>query len=155
MKRIFVFVALFCAVFLAQSVDFRLSDRSGADFRLSDVQSEYVLLFLYNSDCDACVKAASDIAGSELMSSLPPERLAIVSIALFDDGRHWKQKAETFPHSWIHAFDKYDDIIFGDALEFSTVPVYVLLGSEREVLFCGCSFRAVESHLKSRLAAEP
>ena len=47
----------------AYAVDFRLRDFNGDDFRIAQVKTELTLVFLYNSDCDACRKGAAQKVG--------------------------------------------------------------------------------------------
>ena len=54
----------------AYAVDFRLRDFNGDDFRIAQVKTELTLVFLYNSDCDACRKGAAQIEKSATVNSL-------------------------------------------------------------------------------------
>lgn len=43
---------------------------NGDDFRIAQVKTELTLVFLYNSDCDACRKGAAQIEKSATVNSL-------------------------------------------------------------------------------------
>ena len=136
----------------AYAVDLRLRDFNGDDFRIAQVKTELTLVFLYNSDCDACRKGAAQIEKSATVNSLTTaKKLKVVSVAMFEDGDGWKRKAATFPDSWKHCSDAYDELMEGDALEFETVPAYFVLDAAHEVVASDVSFSAVERFLKEKL----
>ena len=56
----------------AYAVDFRLRDFNGDDFRIAQVKTELTLVFLYNSDCDACRKGAAQIEKSATVGNARP-----------------------------------------------------------------------------------
>ena len=136
----------------AYAVDFRLRDFNDDDFRIAQVKTELTLVFLYNSDCDACRKGAAQIEKSATVNSLTTaKKLKVVSVAMFEDGDGWKRKAATFPDSWKHCSDAYDELMEGDALVFETVPAYFVLDAAHEVVASHVSFSAVERFLKEKL----
>lgn len=136
----------------AYAVDFRLRDFNGDDFRIAQVKTELTLVFLYNSDCDACRKGAAQIEKSATVNSLTTaKKLKVVSVAMFEDGDGWKRKAATFPDSWKHCSDAYDELMEGDALVFETVPAYFVLDAAHEVVASDVSFSAMERFLKEKL----
>lgn len=150
-KFVLIFVATVISA-AAYAVDFRLRDFDGGDFRISQVKTELTLVFLYNSDCDVCKKGASQIEHSAVVDSLmAAHRLRVVSVAMFEDGDGWKRKAVTFPQSWRHCSDAYDELLEGDALEFETVPAYFVLDGGHDVVAADISFTAVERFLKEKL----
>ena len=136
----------------AYAVDFRLRDFNDDDSRIAQVKTELTLVFLYNSDCDACRKGAAQIEKSATVNSLTTaKKLKVVSVAMFEDGDGWKRKAATFPDSWKHCSDAYDELMEGDALVFETVPAYFVLDAAHEVVASDVSFSAVERFLKEKL----
>ena len=137
---------------MAYAAGIKLRDYNGDDFRLSDVKTEMTLVFLYNSDCDACRKGAAQIEQSAVVDSLmAAKRLKVVSVAMFEEGDGWKRKAATFPESWRHCSDAYDEILEGDDLPFETVPAYFVLDASHNVVASSISFSAVQRFLKGKL----
>ena len=67
----------------AYAVDFRLRDFNDDDFRIAQVKTELTLVFLYNSDCDACRKGAAQIEKRRLRSNslTTAKKLKGVSVA--------------------------------------------------------------------------
>ncbi len=136
----------------ASAVDFKLRDYNGHDFHITKVKADYTLVFLYNSDCDVCKKGAAQIERSEVVNSLlADKRIAVVSVAMFEEADDWKRKAATFPSSWKHCSDAYDELLEGDVLDFETVPSYFVLNSKHEVVKSDVSFTAIEKFLQERL----
>lgn len=137
----FLAAALLLAAASAQdawsAVDFHATTLDGREIRLSEMDAPpYTLVFLYNSDCDYCEKAAAGIRDSEMVGRMTEAgTLRVVSVAVFEEGDSWKKKASSFPEAWLRCLDSRDEIIDGaGGLDFTTVPVYFLLDGRGEVV---------------------
>lgn len=82
----------------AYAVDFRLRDFNGNDFRIAQVKTELTLVFLYNSDCDACRKGAAQIEKSATVNSLTTaKKLKVVSVAMLKTETDGNARPRHFP----------------------------------------------------------
>lgn len=142
LKKIVLVSVLAATVQLAAAVDFRLTDWNGSDCRLSDFGGGCTLLFLYNSECGLCSESAALIEESAALRAIPD--LTVVSVAMFEDGSGWKNKALDFPDAWKNCCDTYWEIAEGGTLEFSSVPAFFILDGDGNVLSGSSSFGDLE-----------
>lgn len=151
MKKIVVIMLCALSALCVKAVDFSFRDAEGNNLVASGYATDYRLVFVYNSGCDLCSKAAQQIEESSTVSFLiENNRLTVISIALFEVDDAWMRKAATFPQSWVNGVDAFDEIIEGEVFDFETVPAYYLLDRNGDVIFQNVSFTAMDDFLGQR-----
>ena len=85
MKNIVVIMLCALSALCAKAVDFSFRDAEGNNLVASGYATDYRLVFVYNSGCDLCSKAAQQIEESSTVSFLiENNRLTVSSIASFE-----------------------------------------------------------------------
>lgn len=128
MKLLTTLLCLICP-FILSAVDFRLTGIDGTEFTLKP-DSKPTILFLYNSECDACSRAAQRLISSDTIKSASPR---IAAIAVFENDDNWKKKASLWPESWIVGADSRGEVVDSDSLTFESVPAFILLDENLNV----------------------
>lgn len=144
-----ILMTLWAAIVLpimATAADFRLVSQEGEEFRLSE-KAGACLMFLYNSECDDCSRAGRRLAGSQTVKA---SELPVVSVAVLETGDGWREKAATQPADWLHSCDVFGEVADSDAIDFSTVPAFVVLDASGEVEFCSVSLNETERFLETK-----
>lgn len=133
----------------SEATDFTFIDRMGAEHRLSECTTEYVLLLFASADCEDCKRMKRDIdANTRLWIMLRRGELSIVAITITEEESAWR--AVTTPERWIDGWDKSQEVETKQLYDLTTKPRLYLLDKNRRVLLKNTTPAQVEEYLSSR-----
>lgn len=129
------------------AVDFAYTLPDGKGGRLSEVKSEYTVLFFNNPDCADCISTKAFIAGSALFGKLlAAKRLTVV--AVYPDGDLSLWKKTTYPPAWINGSNP---ALSGARLyDLKAMPTLYLLDRNKRVILKDAPVERIEEWLAGR-----
>lgn len=132
------------------AADFRFITREQRAQRLSDVQSEYVLLYFFNPDCQDCKRVAAYINDSHVFSALlRDKRLTVLAVYPDEDLEAWKKHLHTMPQEWIVA--RYASDSDRESYDLPAIPNLYLLDGQKKVLLKDMPVEVIENWLHSKM----
>jgi thiol-disulfide isomerase/thioredoxin len=115
--------------------DFVVKLTDGADFRLSELEGEYVLLDFWGSWCGPCRKENRELVQ---FYNKHKNEITIVSIALEKNDANWKQAAKIDGLVWKHQIVQIQGmVLLSDiAQEYgvSSIPTKILISPQGYIL---------------------
>lgn len=129
------------------AADFAYTLPDGKGGRLSEVKSEYTVLFFNNPDCADCISTKAFIAGSVLFGKLlAAKRLTVVAVYPDDDLSLWKKT--TYPSAWINGSNP---ALSGARLyDLKAMPTLYLLDRNKRVILKDAPVERIEEWLAGR-----
>lgn len=129
---------------------------SGKSGKLSDINSEYTLLFFNNPDCDLCGEIREQIIASPILSNLQSkkgnqrEKLTVLSVYTEEELEIWREQLWKNPSTWICGYDKKQKIRNQELYDLKSIPTLYLLDWEKRILLKDTSLEAVEHYLENK-----
>ena len=137
MKPAYEYEAGVCALNPRESIaaDFLFRTTAGRNLHLSDIKSDYVILFFSNPGCEACKEIVETIKSAEFADVMQEEgHLSIVNVYIDQDLKAWRDYVTYYPKSWINGYDP-NYIIREDVLyNVRAIPSVYLLGPDKRVV---------------------
>ena len=116
--------------------------------QLNELNSDYILIYFNNPDCESCETVKQRLADSELINRLVNnKKLIVLAIYPYDDQKLWK-KAK-YPKMMINGWNQSRQVEY-ELYDLPTLPCFYLLDKEHKVLIKNeGSLNKVEATLKS------
>lgn len=132
-----------------QAADFTFITRGQRKHSLSDIKSEYVLLYFFNPDCNDCKRVAAYISESSVFSDLlNSRRLTILAIYPDEDLQAWERNIHAIPPEWIVAH--YAEETDREAYNLPAIPNLYLLDREKTVILKDAPVEQIENWLHEK-----
>lgn len=132
-----------------QATDFALTLSDGSSYTLYNIETDYLLLFFYNPDCDHCIEMTRRLRASDLLSGWQADnKLKVLAFYPDADQDLWRSYAPQLPTDWINAYDP-DARLFNDELyDLRVMPTLYLLDKNKKVLLKAASFEQLTDFLQ-------
>lgn len=130
-----------------KATNFSVFDKNDNIITLENIESEYVLVFFNNPDCNICMETKDSLVNSTIINSfIDSGRLKILFVCPYDEYDIWK--ATYYPDNWLNGFDK-DQIINNEKLYYflESSSIY-LLDKDKRVLKKDIRVDMLEEYLK-------
>ena len=128
--------------------DFTYTLASGKQSKLSDLKSDYIILFFNNPGCHACTEMVNALKNAAIINKLITEKkLTILSVYPDEELADWKKHLSEFPKTWINSYDKKFTIRNEQTYDLKAMPTLYLLSKDKTVLLKDATPGAVESYL--------
>lgn len=116
-------------------VDFSFITTNEDKLNLSDIPTNYILLYFYNPECDDCTEVKKKLSKNDKLNFMI-ENNKITILAILPDVKkeYWLQNAEFIPKNWINGWCENDKLIIKAYLK--KVPTFFLLDNQRRILDC-------------------
>lgn len=135
-----------------KAIDFTYTLASGKKGKLSQVSTDYVLLFFNNPDCHACREITEQIATSEAISSLiKQKKMTILAVYTDEDQDTWKKHVSEMPSEWINSYDENLILKNDELYDLKAIPTLYLIGKNKEVLLKDVTFSQLETFIQEQL----
>lgn len=128
---------------------------SGKSGKLSDINSQYTLLFFNNPDCELCGEIREQIIASPILSNLQSmksnqrEKLTVLSVYTEEELAIWREQQWKNPSIWVCGYDKKQKIRNQKLYDLKSIPTLYLLDREKRILLKDTSLEAVEHYLEN------
>ena len=118
-----------------------------------ELQSDYILIYFNNPDCEACETVKQRLAENPLINQMVNDKkLIVLAIYPYDDQKLWK-KAK-YPKMMINGWNQSRQIEYAELYDLPTLPCFYLLNREHKVLIKNeGSLNKVEAVLKALTTA--
>lgn len=117
------------------ATDFGYVTPSGKTGKLSQLRSDYLLLFFYDPDCTSCQEFERVL--SEMPFFLDIQKKGILRVlAVYPDGdeNEWLLKSSKMPQGWIIGWNKQGDIRNKTLYDIRATPTLYLLDKQKKVI---------------------
>lgn len=132
-----------------EATDFTYTLADGQKKRLYGLKADYVLLFFYNPDCEACKELTGQMAGSPLLNKrLKDKSLKILAVYPDEDLTAWKNHLSSLPAEWINSYDEALSLKNEEIYDLKAIPTLYLLDKEKKVKLKDATFAQIEQALQ-------
>lgn len=120
--------------------DFSYTLASGRSGRMSEIKSDYTMIFFSNPGCPMCRDIKEQIIQSPKLSDMISRKELSVLVVYPDaDLEAWREHIEDYPRSWINAYDKGEVISRQRLYDLKAIPALYLLDAEKRVMVKDCT----------------
>lgn len=117
----------------SEATDFAYLRDDGSRGRMSDISTDYTLLFFHDPGCEDCRRTEQYLTASPAVSRLVREgRLTVLAICTEGAETPWREA--TYPAGWINGCDEKRELTRGEVYDLRATPCLYLLGRGRRVL---------------------
>lgn len=130
--------------------DFHVLWSDGTESKLTDVQSEFILLYFQNPDCPTCTEVRGKMAmNEELNKAIASGRLKVVTIYFERDEELWRRylKEKANP-KYLHGWDSKAEIDAGNLYDLRAIPFMFLLDKDKKILKKDLQYNELSDYLK-------
>lgn len=115
--------------------DFAYTKLNGSVARLSQLKKEYTLVFLFNPECNFCLRDAKKLGQSLIIERLiKSKRLDLLAICVEQSVDSWKDYVKNWPQYWIHGYDTNQVITTDNLYDLRAIPSFYLLDKDKKVI---------------------
>lgn len=130
----------------SKAVDFEYLDKSGHRFKMSDIKSDYLVLFFYNPDCMRCKEAERWLMSDSVLVSPCVKVLAVYPGIQTNE---WLNSPSALPESWIDGCSP-DGAVNNRLLYFiQSTPAIYLLDKDKNVILKDVSPKKLHAYLET------
>ncbi|MCD8073197.1 MAG: DUF5106 domain-containing protein [Alistipes sp.] len=118
------------------AADIILTDENGGTLHLYDIDSEYILLYFNNPDCNYCEEVTGLLKGSHdmLVPLVNQGVLKIVAVYPDEDLDAWHKHLDDMPSTWIRTYDGSLSIRSQYTYDLRAIPSLYLLDKNKTVV---------------------
>ncbi|SHE52504.1 Thioredoxin-like [Bacteroides luti] len=138
------------------ATNFTYTLASGISGQLKDIESEYILLYFNNPDCEECMEVKNQIVASPLFTTLQNQKennkrkLTILSIYADEELENWMKYLSEYPSNWICGYDKQQKIRKNELYDLKAMPSIYLLDSKKKILLKDTSIEIIDMYLRNK-----
>lgn len=133
-----------------KAADITLLTRECQTLRLADIDKDYVMLYFFNPDCNACRTVSAYITNSAIFKSLSDKgKMRIVAIYPDDDLSAWKKHIDHLAKWWL--VTRYGEATDRDAYDLPAIPNLYLLDKDKKVILKDATVEQIEKWLRTNL----
>lgn len=130
------------------ATDFIYTLPDGKKGKLYDLSAEYLILYFYNPDCDACRETTLELKQSSVIKGLmESKKVKILAVYPDEDVQAWKDHLGEMPTDWILSYDKEVALKEKELYDLKAIPCLYLLNKEKVVVLKDAPFLQVEAFL--------
>lgn len=134
------------------ATDFKYILSNNSTATLYGVKANYLILYFYNPDCDACKEVTRQIAVSRLVTELINQKeLTVLAVYPDEDLTAWKEHLPEMPVKWINGYDKEVTLKNDEVYDLKAIPCLYLLDKNKTVLLKDASYEQLEAYLYHNL----
>ncbi|BEG98768.1 DUF5106 domain-containing protein [Bacteroides sedimenti] len=113
---------------------------------LYNTEAEYLILYFYNPECEACRETSKVLEASNMNGFLKNGKIKLLAISLEPNSVLWHATAKTKPF-WLHGQDAKDNIQSQGIYDLSAIPTLYLLDKHKNVILKDCKTEDIISYL--------
>lgn len=121
---------------------------AGKTGRLSQLKSDYTLLFFYAPDCTSCQEFERVLSEIPFFLDIQEKGiLRVLAIYPDEDENEWLLKSSKMPQGWIVGWNKQGDIRSKTLYEIRATPTLFLLDKQKKVILKDATLDQIIRHL--------
>lgn len=125
----------------AKAADFTYTLANGQTGRMYQLKADYLLLFFYNPDCEACKELTEQLTKSLFIKKMMQEnRLKVLALYPDEDIKLWKMHLGHIPNTWIVGYDAAAVLKNEEIYDLKAIPCIYLLDKDKNVLLKDASY---------------
>lgn len=130
------------------ATNFTYTLANGSTGTLYKVKADYLLLFFYNPDCNACREITGQLLDSPLIAHLQEtHKLKILAVYPDEDLEAWRKHIPEIPTSWINSYDSTVGLKNDEVYDLKAIPTLYLLDKDKRVILKDATFGQLEEYL--------
>ena len=130
------------------ATDFNYPTPGGKTGRLSQLKSDYTLLFFYAPDCTSCQEFERVLSEIPFFLDIQEKGiLRVLAIYPDEDENEWLLKSSKMPQGWIVGWNKQGDIRSKTLYEIRATPTLFLLDKQKKVILKDATLDQIIRHL--------
>lgn len=131
-----------------KALNFTYTQASGTQGTLYDLHADYILLFINNPGCHACIETIETLKSSAIINKLITDKKLKV-LALYPDEEldEWKKHRCDFPAEWINGYDKQLTLKMENRYDLRAIPTLYLLDKNKIVVLKDAPAINIEEYL--------
>jgi len=121
--------------------DFKFITSFGLHKRLYEINADYIILFFYNPECQACQSMKSALASSIIISNqVATGKLKVLSIYIDKDVNLWRRYLFTLPKQWINCRQDDENLFQNKIYDLKAIPTIYLVKKNKRVILKDCFY---------------
>ena len=133
-----------------KATDFTYTLVSGKQQTLYQTPGKYVLLFINNPGCHACLETIMQLKQLPSINRMCDKgELSILSFYPDEDLEEWKKHYNDFPIKWINSYDSNQTFQKQGLYDLKAIPTLYLLDSTKRVLLKDATPQLIEQYLSA------
>lgn len=130
----------------SKAVDFELLDKKGGRFKMSDIKSDYLVLFFYDPDCVRCQKTEQRLMADPLLK-MPGVKVLAVYPGIRT--REWLDAPSFLPDSWTDGCSPQGEVNTRLLYFIQSMPSIYLLDKDKRVVLKDVSAHRLHDYLSN------
>lgn len=115
----------------SKASDFTLQTKDGSQIALSQIKSKYLVLILFDPECEHCIETIENMQKSPLFLS---EKVKVVAVMAENNKTKFINGVHKLPNEWISGFDFKEDIMNNLLYDLRPSPSLYLLDEQKRVI---------------------
>ena len=129
----------------AKATDFTVVDRNDTPFRLYDIESEYLLVYFQNPDCNICAETKDKLSKSSVINRMIDSgTLTVFTVCPYDEYEKWI--STDYPEKWLNGYDKEQRINKELLYYFFESSTLYLLDKDKTILMKDAKLESIENY---------
>lgn len=114
-------------------MDFSFITPNQEKLNLSDIKTDYILLYFYSPECEDCTKIKRRLIKNENLNLLIGEkRITVLAILPDVEKEYWLDNLNFIPKNWLNGWNENDKTIISTYLK--TVPTFFIIDKEMNII---------------------
>lgn len=137
--------------------DFTYLTPAGYKRKMYDLKSDYVLLFFYNPECNACKEMKAALENSAVINAkIRSRKLQLLAVYTDPDEKIWLNHLAEYPADWIQGTDQDEYLYKNGVYNLNAIPTVYLLDKNKTVILKDCmDVREIEKGLSGDPSPKP
>lgn len=115
--------------------DFSYTKIEGGIGQLSKHKKENTLVFIFNPECQFCLRDAKILSESAIVNELvKAKKIDVIAVCVEEGVESWKEHIADWPKTWIHGYDTNQDITNKHLYDLRAFPSFYLLDKDKKVI---------------------
>jgi thiol-disulfide isomerase/thioredoxin len=112
--------------------DIRTLDIDGNSISMHDIDSKYLVVYFWESECGHCKKETPIL--KDIYEKYHQKGLEVFALNVESDQNKWKESVNTYELQWINASDPVNRSGFRDNYDVYAIPLLLLLDKDKKII---------------------
>ncbi|NQY11711.1 MAG: redoxin domain-containing protein [Flavobacteriales bacterium] len=135
-----------------QAIDLSLPDWEGKKHRISDIKSDFTILFFYSASCGHCKKEAPKLL--DLYHKYGKDVVSVYAVEGTNDRKKWEEFVKDLELDWINVADPDEKSHFRQYYDVRSFPTVYLLDKRKKILLKRVSVESLDKTIERDKAGD-